>query len=454
MKLNRSLAISNNIQELKMGNIIGMLEEGFPAHIFKEKIVEEKIRRDRFFSYSNTLLTMVLTSVQQDKSLQNSVDLYYLIHQKNKLKSIELLENDIIEQKCIDEKSFIKTAGRPKHYTITLPKSLEKDISLNTAAYSKARTRLPIKLVGDLFENSLIENAKNDYSHWHGLRVFIGDGTYLQMQDSETLRAKYEVKHNGIASMGYPQGLLEAVIERGTGQIYCFDITDRHTSELPVLYKMLDKIPPKSVILLDDLYNCYEILYKCIRLEIEIVVPAKRDRNFEHVKTISEGDEIVKIKAPIKRSPWLKDIEKPESITVRLINCKSPDGKEYNILTTILDENIGKNEFQLFYLTRWDIEIGIREVKTIMDINILRSKTPDMALKELSVALSTYNLIRKIIYAAIKDLPFSPKEDFIYQFYKNNKALLIDKKGRVYHKWSTGRKRTQNLNIEASASKA
>ena len=396
---------------------------------------------------------MVLTSVQQDKSLQNSVDLYYLIHQKNKIKSIELLENDISEQKSNDEKSLIKTAGRPKHYTFTLPKSLEKDISLNTAAYSKARTRLPIKLVDDLFENSLIENAKNDYSHWHGLRVFIGDGTYLQMQDSESLRAKYEVKHNGIASMAYPQGLLEVVVERGTGQIHCFDITDRHTSELPVLYKMLDKIPPKSVILLDDLYNCYEILYKCIRLGVEIVVPAKRDRNFEHVKTISEGDEIVKIKAPTKRSPWLIDIVKPESITVRLISCKSPDGNEYNILTTILDESIEKNEFQLFYLTRWDIEIGIREVKTIMDINILRSKTPDMALKELTVALATYNLIRKIIYAAIKDLPFSPKEDFIYQFYTNNKTLLVDKKGRVYQRWSTGRKRTQNLNIEASASK-
>jgi hypothetical protein len=302
-----------------------------------------------------------------------------------------------------------------------------------------------------LFKNSLIENAKNDYSHWNGLRVFIGDGTYLQMQDSETLREKYEVKHNGIGISGYPQGLLEVVIERGTGQVFCFDITDRHTSELPVLYKMLDKIPPKSVILLDDLYNCYEILYKCIRLGIEVVVPAKRERNYESIKTLSDGDEIVKIKAPIKRSPWLKDIVKPESITV---SCKSPEGKEYNILTTILEESIEKNEFQLFYLTRWDIEIGIREVKTIMDINILRSKTPDMALKELTVVLSTYNLIRKIIYAAIKDLPFSPKEDFIYKFYTNNKTLLVDKKGRVYHKWSTGRKRTQSVNIEASASKS
>jgi hypothetical protein len=81
-----------------------------------------------------------------------------------------------------------------------------------------------------------------------------------------------------------------------------------------------------------------------------------------------------------------------------------------------------------------------------MDINILRSKTPDMALKELVVALATYNLIRKVIYASIKDLPFSPKEDFIFKFYTLNQDLLVDKKGRVYSRWSTGRKRTDSVN--------
>ncbi len=64
-----------------------------------------------------------------------------------------------------------------------------------------------------------------------------------------------------------------------------------------------------------------------------------------------------------------------------------------------------------------------------------------MLKKELIVSLTAYNLIRQMIYASLKDLPFSPKEDFIYKFYTNNKAILIDKKGRVYNRWSTGRKR-------------
>ena len=131
---------------------------------------------------------------------------------------------------------------------------------------------------------------------------------------------------------------------------------------------------------------------------------------------------------------------------MRKIDYVSPDGKEYTLYTSILDKNIDKSEIQMLYLTRWDIEISIREIKTIMNINVLRSKTPEMLEKELNVSLSAYNIIRKIIYASLKDLPFSPKEDFIYEFYSLNKNILIDKKGRVYNRWSTGRKRNKTTN--------
>ena len=76
-----------------------------------------------------------------------------------------------------------------------------------------------------------------------------------------------------------------------------------------------------------------------------------------------------------------------------------------------------------------------------------------MALKELTVSLATYNLIRKMIYASIKDLPFFPKEDFIQKFYTFNQDILIDKKGRVYNRWSTGRRRTETNDSKTNAPK-
>lgn len=441
MKLNRSLAISTSIQECKMGNIIGLLEKEFPSFVVEQEPEGSK-SRNRIFTARNTLLTMVLTAVQQDKTLKNSVDLYYMIHQQHKQQTLKALEAHLKQEKRIDQQLLGKKAGRPKKYALQLPKSLEKDISLNTAAYSKARERVPIKLTEELFKASRIEEVENSYSHWHGYRVLIGDGTYVQMQDTKSIRKDYEVKHRGEGSEGYPQGLLEAITERGTGQLYSFRLSNRHVSELALFYEMIDELPAQSLLLLDDLYNCYEIISKCKRKGVELVLPAKRERGYELVEVLVEGDEIIRIKTPKKRSKWLEQNEEANIFLLRRIVCHSPDGKEYVLHTTILDKKIDKQEIQLLYLTRWDIEISIREIKTIMDINILRSKTPEMALKELTVSLSTYNLIRKVIHASIKALPFFPKEDFIHKFYTLNKDLLVDKKGRVYNRWSTGRRRT------------
>jgi len=269
-----------------------------------------------------------------------------------------------------------------------------------------------------------------------------------------SIRNKYEVKHNGVGSEGYPQGLLEVIIERGTGQVFSYKLSNRHKSELSLFYEMLDDMPPKSLLLLDDLYNCYEIISKCKRLDIEVVVPAKRERNYTVIEKIEEGDEIIQIKTPKNRSKWIETNEKAGNIILRRIQCKSPEGEDYVLMTTIVDREIKKDEFQLLYLTRWDIEIGIREIKTIMDINVIRSKTPEMALKELCVSLSTYNLIRKFVYSSIKDLLFSPEEDFIHQFYTFNQNILIDKKGRVYNRWSTGRRGVVPIDTIRNASQA
>lgn len=445
MKQNRSLAISAEIQKINTVNKIGLLESVFPNHIFEKEIFQTKnekkiIPRNRVFNFKNTLLAMTYTAAQEDKSLKNSVSLYYTLHQNDKKSTTELLEKEM--EKAREEYELLpKTAGRPKIFKAKITKSLEKDISINTAAFSNARGRLPMELVDDLFNESLIKEAKNDYSHWHEMLVFIGDGTYAQMQDMPSIRENFEVLHNGKPSEQFPQCLIEVLISRGTGQIFKYSVSNRHISELRLFYDLMDEIPPNSILLLDDLYNCYEILAKAKRLNIQIVVPAKRDRNTALVKKIATGDEIVTIKKPKKRSKWLDINEEADSIDVRIIDCKSPDGKDYKILTTVLNEAINKEEFQIFYLTRWDVEVGIREIKTIMDINILRSKTPEMALKELKIALATYNLLRKVIYVSVKGLPFSPKGDFIYELYKNNKSIHLDKKGRVYNRWSTGRKR-------------
>ena len=57
---------------------------------------------------------MVLTASQQDKTLKNSVDLYYLIHQEHRKEVQRAIKASIEKEKQLDAQKQ-KGAGRPKH---------------------------------------------------------------------------------------------------------------------------------------------------------------------------------------------------------------------------------------------------------------------------------------------------------------------------------------------------
>jgi hypothetical protein len=172
----------------------------------------------------------------------------------------------------------------------------------------------------------------------------------------------------------------------------------------------------------------------------EIIVPGKRVRNYKVIRQIADGDEIVELKRT-EHPEWLpKEEILPEKLLLRRLSFLSLDGTATMVLyTTILNGKIDKAEIILKYFTRWDIEITIREVKTIMDINVLRGKTDDIVKKELLSAFIAYNLIREIIAQSTEGTAFPPKKDIIQEFFESNKELYIDRKGRVYKRWSSGR---------------
>jgi hypothetical protein len=62
------------------------------------------------------------------------------------------------------------------------------------------------------------------------------------------------------------------------------------------------------------------------------------------------------------------------------------------------------------YTMRRDMEIYRRELKTLMDTNALRSKSRDMVDKEWLVALTAYNMVRKIIAASADTVSFSLRQ--------------------------------------------
>jgi hypothetical protein len=62
-----------------------------------------------------------------------------------------------------------------------------------------------------------------------------------------------------------------------------------------------------------------------------------------------------------------------------------------------------------------------------------------MLKKELGVALTAYNLVRKIIARSADKVDFSPQESILQKCFEIGRPILIDKRGRVFYRWSPGR---------------
>jgi len=71
---------------------------------------------------------------------------------------------------------------------------------------------------------------------------------------------------------------------------------------------------------------------------------------------------------------------------------------QVSLITTLLDANTYSTlELVKLYEKRWDVELGLKHLKTSLGMDVLRSKTPEMVRKELYIYLLAYNLLRSLM---------------------------------------------------------
>ncbi len=443
MTPNKSLELSCRMQDLMNQDMLQFLQPLFPIDTVKEheKDNQANKKRNRVYTAENTLMTMIVTAVQNDKSLQNSVNIFQEVFKRN-CESVTRIEQERIEKIKSEALLKPKKVGRPGKYEVKLPISKSKEISSNTAAYSKARSRLDLTLVEKVFQATTSSEGMACIQPWYGRVAYNTDGTYFQMQDTAAIPEKYRAQKSQDGTLqGYPQGLLQVLTQHGSGLISGFKIAGRSESELRVAPALVDQLPPQSLLLADDLYNCFAFLSHAIEKKIDFIVPDKKSRNYAVIRQLGDGDEIIELKIPKNAKPLEENQTLPSKIVVRRIAYPDTENPQimHILLTTLFDETISKLEIVQKYASRWDIEITIREIKTMMDLNIARGKSEEMVFKEYGVALIAYNLLRRIISKSVEKTGFSPQEDIFQKLFAPYKNILVDRQGRVYSRWSPGR---------------
>jgi hypothetical protein len=438
MTRNTSLQLSETFRERLSSNLLAPLNEIYPHHIVAGYIQThpELKTRNKVYTLDNTLFTMTFTATQEDKSLQSSVNLFTQKYETES-EAIQKQEQELLEAEKQSDSEQSVHYGRPKLYKSKLPKSLKNRLSSSTAGYTNARQRVPLELIKQVFDYST-DFGEYDKELWKGYKIYNTDGTYVQLQDTESIREYYPVTGG---ENQYPQALLQVFTRAGSGQICQYALGSRKTSELQLVIPMINKLNEKDLLLADDLYNTYFHFFLIQSRQAQIIVPGKRERDYTVIESIETGeivDEIVEIQKSGKRPDYVaketwRELPKTQRLRRIVYTYPTKNGQEECVLyTTLTDKKIPAKDIIKKYTSRWDIEISIREMKTLMDINVLRSKSPAMLEKELVVSLTAYNMVRKIIAQSAEKAGFSPQKPILQECATINRSIPGDKTDRIF----------------------
>lgn len=283
--------------------------------------------------------------------------------------------------------------------------------SANTAAYSKARSRLPETILSNLAKASAEQLEEQIPSHWLYRRkpIKLIDGSTLFMPDTPENQAIYPQSKSQKIGLGFPIARIVTIISYATGAVidlaisHCFG---KGAGEHALLRQLVHQFKPGDIALGDCYYASFFLINTLIQLGVDVVFPIHSARNYDFRKGIRLGkkDHIVQWKKP-SRPEWMSHEEYmmfPKAISLRELQIqderKGFRSKSRIIVSTFLDSNdVTRNDFKTIFDFRWNVELDLRSIKDTMRMGILRSKTPEMIRKEVWAHILAYNLIRKIM---------------------------------------------------------
>lgn len=368
---------------------------------------------------------------------------------------IQALEADAIKQACRDEDhSWNDSTLNPivvvqllfnqvlRGNTAITHLSHLYDKPFTSAAYCKARMRLPLAVLRRLLTQQIHQLKQNAFDNglWHGHRVFHVDGSSFSMPDTPALQKRFGQPNQQKPGCGFPVASWLVLTHAATGMINKMFASPLDTHDMSKVTKLHPELRPGDVMVADRGFCSYAHLAlhlergteAVFRLASSVLVDFTPGRvhasatqgsktrkgvpRSRWIKKLGHNDQVVQwIKG--KRPPaWMSQEQfdaLPNQITVRELRYQvQPKGyrsKQITLVTTLVDaEPYTADDLATLYGQRWQIETHFKSLKTTMGMNVLKCKTPEGVLRELHAFALIYNLVRQVMLESARRQQVDP----------------------------------------------
>lgn len=177
-----------------------------------------------------------------------------------------------------------------------------------------------------------------------------------------------------------------------------------------MLWKMGAGLGTGDIVLADRYYAGYFMLARLLAQGVDVVTRQHQLRHtrFQRGVHLGKCDHIVLWPRP-PRPAWMDKATyatMPE--TLRLRECRV--GGWIPVSSLCDAATVSKQDLHELYGWRWHIELDFRAIKAVMQMDVLRCKTPAMIEKEIAAHLLAYNLVRSVMAHAAALTTLSPRQ--------------------------------------------
>jgi len=281
------------------------------------------------------------------------------------------------------------------------------DCSDDTGASCKARARLPEGLLHELVRQ--VGRGQSDKADrhwlWKGRRVKVVDGTGLSMPDTADNQEAYPQPKNIKPGVGFPLLRLVVIFCLATGTALEAAM-GRHrgkgTGAVSLFRDIDDVLGAGDVLLGGRNFSSYWEVARAQRRGVDVVV--RRHAGRRPLPFRGRGRAACDRREGWRKPPrpsWMtpEGYESyPEWLPLRAVRVvvRQRGFRTRLVLVTALPDAAAYRASDLaeLYRRRWQAELNLRWLKTVLQMDVLRGQSPDAVRKEVWAHLLVYNLVR------------------------------------------------------------
>jgi hypothetical protein len=293
--------------------------------------------------------------------------------------------------------------------------------SPNNSGYCQARQRLPQELVAAIdrsVSSRLEEESRCEL--WNGRVVKVADGSSVSMPDTPENRAVYRPPASRCAAATFPVMRLMCLFSLASGALVACEHASLSVSERALWRRMWPRLGSGDVVLGDRGFCGFADFIELAAREIDCVMRlhGRRSVGVEEVKRLGRNDWLVhwRKSKTSSRPEWVSQ-EQWESFPDRLlvrhvtvhVAVRGFRTQVITVATTLLDPKLyPARDLGELYRRRWFAELYLRDIKVSLGMDPLRCKSPAMVVKELTMYLIAYNLVRALMFRAAREYDLDP----------------------------------------------